>query len=121
VWDNQYKKYITSPNEDEDCDACMGFKFEIEGYYFKEGNIKETRFIFEQFTGLFDKNGKEIYEGDIIELPCLTEPVRGEGTYWKNIKHVVEYDDQSFYPLRLNESVLIGNIHENPELVQKSN
>lgn len=65
---------------------------------------------FVQFTGLHDKNGKEIYEGDVV----LDHGEYEMGT----IKHVISVpylEDRDGYKKKNFE--VIGNIYENPELV----
>lgn len=75
-----------------------------------------------QFTGLHDKSGKEIYEGDIVrhKLPeykpnFYTEPpLTTHGIH--EIKWIDELACYSFYDLEYEEVEIIGNIYENPEL-----
>lgn len=75
-----------------------------------------------QFTGLADKNGKEIYEGDIVKYSLPGEKKEdGEIEYIER----VEYSGSCFcidetIPLdAFNEIVeIIGNIFENPELLK---
>ena len=89
-----------------------------------------------QFTGLLDKNGKEIYEGDIVRIKDCeivdTIPVNGE---WKeiyadcvgNIHYAGSwfcFDGHSAGDLPLeafdsDKLEVIGNVHENPELVSE--
>lgn len=87
-----------------------------------KGNSVEVVYLC-QYTGLKDKNGKEIYEGDIVE----------NGGYY-NIMGVVCYDTQyahyfifneasgesiDFVEIFSSEVEVIGNIHDNPELIKK--
>lgn len=88
---------------------------------------QNDNFDIEQYTGLKDKNGKEIYEGDIIqeEIDFNSKMTDGVFTY------VVEWDNDTLsYSLRGSDNSIhdelwqtnlsrrvIGNIHENPELV----
>jgi uncharacterized phage protein (TIGR01671 family) len=83
---------------------------------------------FEQFTGLKDVNGKDIYEGDILQ-PVISytkrntgkpfEVKKGNYVYGKWIAKDVSSKgfgvDRYYFS---NEMQLIGNVHENPELLE---
>jgi uncharacterized phage protein (TIGR01671 family) len=79
-----------------------------------------------QYTGLKDKNGKDIYEGDVVsreETKCnepstaFYEVVFGEGRYaLKTIKSTIFIGGAICHVL--DEIEVIGNIHENPELLK---
>jgi uncharacterized phage protein (TIGR01671 family) len=71
-----------------------------------------------QYTGLHDKNGKEIYEGDIVEF----EQWRDDKQYY-TARQLVQFDLGMFQiygePLRNYQNIaVIGNINENPELLK---
>lgn len=94
----------------------------------------------EQFTGLQDKNGKDIYEGDLLRLKChkpasgLWQEGGGEEKAFIRISAVEWFTSGGSHGYRLKrgratlmikpyalvtmEARICGNIHENPELLQ---
>ena len=86
--------------------------------------VRQEDFVVEEYTGLKDKNDKEIYEGDIVKI------TRSYGYSFlpKGAKAKIEFDEKELcYKLRgqgefrltaKKELEVIGNIHENPELLE---
>ena len=88
--------------------------------YFRYSEIQPL-----QFTGLTDKNGKDIYEGDILEIELSTPDIFKIEVFFG--------EDAAFYGRRVGAGTLysigfsgsvvvrrevIGNIYENPELLE---
>jgi uncharacterized phage protein (TIGR01671 family) len=138
AWNKEKKQMTPSFNlwsltEDENFNLCL------DGY----GILYPSRVILMQFTGLHDKNGKEIYEGDIVRIiTAVNEYYDEEGDLIEDENEkiaFISFDDGTFvaenssgeicqwddgthdwYSLE-NAIILevIGNIYENPELLKE--
>ncbi len=79
-------------------------------------NILTDRFDIQtlgEYTGLHDKNGTEIYEGDILKTSTGNEQV-----LWDSKDGLWGFDDRHpLYFADINQREVIGNIYENPELL----
>lgn len=102
VWDKQFSKMI---------DICLPKKYHTDW----------ERYELMQYTGLKDKNGVEIYEGDICNQLLLRKFGEEE-----NPRYVGEVTFQPSSGYRVgsegiwpNDCEIIGNIYENPELIEK--
>lgn len=75
--------------------------------------LQEEHIVVMQYTGLKDKNGKEIYEGDILQYDGSNYVVK-----WSNDHGMWRIDCNVVWcGKNLTKLETIGNIHENPELV----
>lgn len=90
---------------------CDGFGF--------SGSMYVTPETVGQFTGLKDKNGKDIYEEDILSFPNMDNPTP-EAIIYKEGSFQT-YDGYSLTSLNQVDTlarIIIGNIHDNPELLK---
>lgn len=105
-----------------------GFNHYIVKFYIDEnaeGTLYPVQEAFEvipetvgQFTGLTDKNGKKIFEGDIITISSACVCMTGIVEFHDCGFEVHEYDTYEvlwYYP---DELEVIGNIHDNPEMLE---
>ena len=95
-------------------------------------NSHFEKFPLMQYTGLKDKNGKEIFEGDLYKFTIshdMYNPESGHTTF--EVVHVkaVTFEDSAFYHgthllseiIEFDDSfTYVGNIYENPELLEES-
>lgn len=109
--------YITQNSEYEISSYCKYYDCERYTYIV----IPET---VGQYTGLTDKNGKKIFEGDIIFRNYYGEKKTYQVVYDKYIGAFTGQDKEGLYYTTFDGDSecfeIIGNIHDNPELLEVS-
>ena len=113
VWDEHLKLMCHEVHiyPDKSCAAAFeeeALTMELQGH--------PDRFKLMQCTGLKDKNGKLIYEGDIVS---------GTSAIGRPQQDIVKWQESGFSPwawfeagMYLSDLEIIGNIYENPELLE---
>lgn len=109
-----YRGYIGEAVED----------YERGGLTINSGHLDSC--ILMQFTGLKDKNGKEIYESDILEgwskLDVVEVMWRGAGFWFVSKDRAIQADiEPSISSIMEHEYKIVRNIYENPELLKENN
>lgn len=114
AWDKDNKEMVYQNADSPSFGTFKGEKYcTLEEVFFYE---KES-FDIMQYTGMKDKNGKEIYEGDIVKAKSsdgrefVGHVMFGDGSFF------IKNDTSSNYRWIDYEVEVIGNIHENPELL----
>lgn len=84
---------------------------EIESWQVRATFATPNSYPIMQFTGLLDKNGKEIYEGDVVEF------IPGESIS-EGVSVVVYRENYASFNVSGDGYEILGNIWENPELLK---
>ena len=131
VWNDLLKNYLP------DDSVCILPNGDIVLYnlaamitaYRRPSYMLEGENIIEQFTGLKDKNGKDIYEGDICSFTSKTGKHVGVVEWTDNLasfglrmvknNFLYTFSELDTMGVNLDTLKVIGNIHENPELVEE--
>jgi hypothetical protein len=114
VWDKERKYYSTEYS-----------LYCANGVIYNGNYIDGTgkRFTAQQFTGLLDVNGQDIYEGDILKFGDLNYVVDWIDYKWTascpyyNKYHWPRFE---YFSREARCSTIVGNIFENPELIKNN-
>lgn len=130
----RYRAWLKTEKRMIETDDLLDIDYENEvvttqQVYFENG-LPDDRdldnFVFEeielmQSTGLVDKNGKEIFEGDIVKM---SKDVYSEPTYYEVVRHrggayrLESKQHGCELWLRHADCEVVGNVYENPELLE---
>lgn len=121
AWDKEFKEMVQ-------VDALVFDEQIIKATYKNGSVVKEDlkNYVLMQSTGLTDKNGKEIFEGDILSIETDKENVKVEVS-WDSKHALLVFESKKYnakealgelfednpYPFKI-----IGNVWENPELAE---
>ena len=131
VWDKANNRYLRRDSTGID---NLGNIIDFESCDEDDRGVHNVRvlgkndmgFTTEQYTGLHDKNGKEIYEGDILSIPRRKDKKKDKlyTVVWHKTHARLNFANTNgeFGEISIGKimrSQIVGNIHENSELLER--
>ena len=127
AWDKKNKSFIPDDNEFKEYMIGLDGKFYKMDFYsgvsgYEDGNLiwnELENIVLMEYTGLKDKNGKEIYEGDIV-FSESNQYYKQDEIIWDCFGMGWDIGKKDSWKLRSpmsSKTEIIGNIYENPELI----
>lgn len=125
IWDNKTKQYLNTADLylDSNGELCVQRLFCGRNEMFHDVDYGDCHIV-EQCTGLKDANGKLIYEGDVLlSSDGSNYSVEYDVHYARHLRRGLFHNGNRFLS-ELNSTIaekflrVVGNIHENPELLE---
>lgn len=117
MWDTKQKGWVMPPNHQIASSVPIVEAFDKVGKSPKILQLGEHtgRYVLMQFTGLHDKNGEDIFEGDIVKHPDYINLA----IVWNNNEGQWQTSSGAGLNVRNDGNLeVIGNIYQNPELLK---
>ena len=126
VWDKEEKRmdYISLDQMISDLGNNMPKRNSLKVMSEWEPHEKFYPKIWMQSTGLKDKNGKEIFEGDIVTTTDFDELIKGTMTWNNKAANYEIMNDEDFkrtFEMEGDEYEVVGNLYENHNLLTNNN
>ena len=133
AWDKKHKEMYYIGQEFDDEYGCSPYVeiFKNGEWYFEwcgtddKFDLNNKTGILMQYTGLKDKNGKEIYEGDVIKGKFDVDKI--EDWLWMTLTEKEKKTGERLFKIEIpdvyqnslpDDIKIIGNIYDNPELIK---
>ena len=134
AWDKVQERYLYDVQRAYDTlSGCVKYENGENADYDEQcfdGFLDDEQYIVEQYTGLKDVNGKEIYEGDIVEFFGANKKIKVKkefgiivyktDRYGAGFNSIIQNKERGYGGINIAQDIVVGNVHENPELLEEN-